>query len=240
MTRDEAAALAKKILGWAKVKEVEVEITSGRRAHLRFARNQASTSGVTETTAVRVTAWQGRRRAAVSATAAPGDGAALRKLVEQAEFLAVLSPEDREYLPLLGEQQYVEVNAWDAATAEMPAAARARAVAGAIDQARSQKVVAAGIFRNAAVTRVVANSAGLFAFFPSTSAAFSITARTADGTGSGYAALSSVRAASVDAREAAAIAVRKALARRGRGPSSRGRIRPSWSPRRWPTSRPAC
>lgn len=215
MTRDEAAALTKKILGYSKAKEVEVQLESARRAHLRFARNTTSTSGVSEATTVRVTAWQGKRKATASATVTPRDEAGLRKLLEEAEELARLSPEDREYLPLLGSQKYLDVNAYDAATAELPAAARAKAVGEAIAYARSQKVVVAGIFRNAGVTHVLANSAGLFAWFPSSAASFSITARTPDGTGSGYAAASSVRFGNLDAKETAAIAAKKAHDSRG-------------------------
>jgi len=215
MTREEAASLAKKILGFAKSKEVEVQVESGRRAHLRFARNTASTSGVSETTTVQVTVWQGRRKATASASVTPRDEASLRKLVEEAEELAKLSPEDPEYLPLLGSQKYLEVNAYDPATAELPAAARAKAVGEAIAYARSRKVVVAGIFRNGGVTRVLANSAGLFAYFPSSAVSFSITARTPDATASGYAAGSSVRIGNLDVKEAAAMAVKKALDSRG-------------------------
>ncbi len=215
MTRSEAEALVKKILGFGRVKELEVQITAGRRAHLRFARNAATTSGVSDTDVVSVTAWQGKRKAAVSAAGAAGDGAALRRLVQDAEDLARLSPEDPEYQPLLGPQQYLEVNAYDAATAEMPAAARAKAVAAAIAHAKAQRTVAAGIFRNSGVVHVLGNSAGLFAYFPVSSASFSITARTPDGSGSGYNSVSSVRSSSLDTKEAAAVAVRKALDSRG-------------------------
>jgi predicted Zn-dependent protease len=215
MTDQEARALSQKILGFAQAKDVEVQIDAGRRAHVRFARNAASTSGVTETTVVRVTAWRGKRRATASASVTPRDEASLRRVVEQAEELARLSPEDREHVPLLGSQKYLEVNAWDAATSELTAGARAKAVAEAIGLAKTQRVVVAGIFRNSGVVRVLANSAGLFACFPSSMASFSITARTPDGTGSGYASASSVRSSSLDVKEAAATAARKALESRG-------------------------
>lgn len=217
MTLDEARTLTKKILSFATVPEVDISVVAGRRAHLRFARNAASTSGVSESTTINVTAWKGKRKASVSASLAAGSGqeSALRNLAAEAEALAALSPEDQEYLPLLGPQKYLESNAYDRSTAELPAAARAKAVGEAIAHAKSKKLVAAGIFRNSGVTHVLANSAGLFAYFPISSVSFAITARTADGAGSGYAAVSSVQIKSLDAREAAAIAAQKAVDSRG-------------------------
>jgi predicted Zn-dependent protease len=219
MDRDEARALTRKILSFASVLELEVELLAGRRAHLRFARNAASTSGPSEETAIGVTAWKGKRKASVSATlsVAPGSGweDALRKLVSEAEALAALSPEDPEYMPLLGTQKYLDVNAWDRSTAELSPAERAKSVGDAIAYARGRNLVAAGIFRNSGLVQALANSAGLFAYFPSTSVSFSITARTGDGAGSGYAAISSVGMKSIDCKEAAAIAVKKALDSRG-------------------------
>ena len=130
-------------------------------------------------------------------------------------MLAAFSPEDPEYLPPLGPQNYLEPKAYDTATAEMPAAARAQMVAEAIAAAKNSQLVAAGIYRNSGVVQVLANSAGLFGYFPWSRAAFSITARTGDGAGSGYAVVSSNSAHSIDCKEAAAIAVKKALDSRG-------------------------
>ncbi|MBI3696545.1 MAG: TldD/PmbA family protein, partial [Acidobacteria bacterium] len=171
MTREEARALTNIILSFATEPELEVNVVAGRRAHLRFARNLASTSGVSETVHIGVTAWKGKRKASVSAaiTSAPSSerDAALRNLVSEAEALAALSPEDPEYLPPLGPQKYLDVNAYDAATAEMSPAVRAKTVADAIAQAKNKKLIAAGIFRNSGLVHVMANKAGLFAYFPS-------------------------------------------------------------------------
>ena len=87
MTEADARALTRKILALATVPEVQVQLEVARRAHLRFARNAASTSGSAEMTTVTVTAWKGKRKATVSA-AVTGDEPALRKLVEEAESLA--------------------------------------------------------------------------------------------------------------------------------------------------------
>ena len=59
ITRQQARDLTSKILSFATVPEIEVGIVSGHRAHLRFARNAATTSGVSDVTTLNITAWKG-------------------------------------------------------------------------------------------------------------------------------------------------------------------------------------
>ncbi len=215
MTRDQAESLAKKVLQAAKEPEVSLHLNLRRHGFLRFARNAPTTSGFTQVGEANVTAWKGKRKASASASVNLADMAeaesTLKSLVSQAEELAAVSPEDREYMPLLGPQEYVEVNGYDAETAEMPAARRTKAVSDAIETAKRQKVIAAGLFENVAQTSVLANSAGLFAHYPSSVATFSVTARSVDEQGSGYTAISSHKFASLDVKEMTAIASRKAI-----------------------------
>jgi predicted Zn-dependent protease len=168
MTREQAQALTKKVLEAAKVPEVAIELVSRGHGFLRFARNAPTTSGFTHTGSADVTAWKGKRKASVSASvnlADPAEAeATLKGLVKEAEELAALSPEDREYMPLLGPQEYVEVDGYDEATAELPAVQRTKAIADAIDTAKKQKVIAAGFFENVAETSIMANTAKLFAY----------------------------------------------------------------------------
>lgn len=215
MSRDEARALTKKILSFARVPELHVTLGTTRRGYLRFARNASTTSGAVDSATVGVTAWKGKRKASLSATVdlspAGIDEAALKRLVAGAEELAAISPEDREYVPLLGPQEYLEVDAYDASSANVTAKRRAQAVGEAIAYAKNKKVVAAGFFENRDAVSVMANSKGLFSYFPSSGISFSVTARTTDGTGSGYYATSSLKISTLDVKEAAAIAVKKAL-----------------------------
>jgi predicted Zn-dependent protease len=219
MTREQAQALTKKALSFAKVPEVLIAISVNSHGFLRFAGNAVTTSGQTQSGGVQIRAWKGKRSGVVSASIDLWDSeaaeVALKKLVAEAEELAALSPEDPEYVPLLGPQKYVEVDAFDNPSAEMPAAARAAAVSQAIAQAKNKKVVAAGFFENRSDIEVLANSADLFAYFPSSFVAYSVTARTPDGTGSGYTSIVSHRTASLDVKEATALAAQKAVDSRG-------------------------
>lgn len=219
MTRDEARELTKKALEAAEVPEVEISLTARRHGFLRFARNAPTTSGLTDAGGATVTAWRGKRKATVAGSvdlANPANAVAgLRRLIGEAEAAAKLSPEDPEYMPLLGPQEYPEVEAWDADTAAMPAVRRATAVADAIGVAKQRKVIAAGFFENQAIEEALANSAKLFGYHRGSVATFSLTARTPDDRGSGYTAVSSHRVGSLDFKETAAIAAKKAVDSRG-------------------------
>lgn len=215
MEKKRARELSKKILGYADVPEIEVRIRQANTGFLRFARNEATTAGATDETEVTVTAWKGKRRASVSGgfDLSPNgyDAAALKKLVADAEELAAISPEDREYMPLPGPQKYPEVDVYDAATAEAGPLERAKRIQGAIRYAKEKKINAAGFLNQRAGAAVIANSADLFGYFRSTAVSYSVTARTLDATGSGYYSVDSNSIASLDLREATALAATKAV-----------------------------
>src|SRR5262245_3631298 len=99
----------------ATVPEAEVQLNGGLRGHLRFAANTVTTSGDTDDLEVNFTAYHGKRRATVGGNQT--DDASLKRLVEQAERLARLAPEDPEYMPLLGPQQYAPAGGFHAGTA---------------------------------------------------------------------------------------------------------------------------
>jgi len=218
MTRDEAGKITKKVLGYAEAPEVEVRVSEVRRGFLRFARNEATTAGETTSMRLAVTAWKGKRRASVSAEVELRSGrfdeAGARKVVADAEALAAISPEDREYMPLLGPQEYAEVDAFDEETAAAGPKHRAERIRDAVEYARDKKTQAAGFLDQRVASTALANSNELFVYHPSTSVEFSMTARTSDETGSGYARMQSQAFRSLDLREAAAIAVKKATASR--------------------------
>ena len=215
MTGDQARELTKSALKGAEVPEVEITLSDRRHGFLRFARNAPTTSGLTRVGEASVTAWKGKRKATVEGSVDLGNPtnvrAELRVLMAQAEELAAISPEDRQYMPLLGPQEYLEVNAFDSETGDLAAKRRARSVADAITEAKQRKVIAAGFFENSANEYAVANSAGLFGYHRSTDATFSVTARTPDDQGSGYTKTSSHRVGSIDFKETVATASKKAI-----------------------------
>ena len=115
ISRDDAQALAKRILYFATADETRVTIRSGVRANSRFAVNQISTAGDNTDTVVTVQSAFGKRNATASTNKLDDTG--LQQVVANAEKLARLSPEDPEAMPELGPQQYAESNGWSDATA---------------------------------------------------------------------------------------------------------------------------
>ena len=90
-------------------------ITGGARGNTRFAVNQISTSGDTFDHVVSVRSTFGKRSA--TSTTNKLDDASLKAVVERAEALARLAPEDPEMMPDLGPQQYQESRDWSDVTA---------------------------------------------------------------------------------------------------------------------------
>ena len=186
LTRDEADAVAKKVLSFATADETRVTIGSGAAGNMRFAVNQVSTSGDSFDTTVTVRSTFGKRSA--SSTTNKRDDASLKSVVERAEALAKLAPEDPEAMPELGAQSYTPVAAaWSDATAALSAAQRANAVNAITSVAKAENLVSTGFLDVNVSALAVANNKGLFAYHRQTNLALTTTIRTPDGTGSGWA-----------------------------------------------------
>jgi predicted Zn-dependent protease len=210
LTRDEAKALVGKILSRSKADEAEVQLSGGTVTHLRFARNSPSTSGSSSGPSVTVTSSFGKKRGAVTVNQVDDD--TLAQAVARSEEMARLAPDDPEFMPGLPAQEYAEVSAFFDTTAKEAAGRMAKGVASCIDAARAKDFVAAGFARAAAEYESRGNSRGLFAYHRSTEASFSATARTPDGTGSGWAGQVARRIEEIDYAAAAKVAVEKAAA----------------------------
>ncbi|HEU4997069.1 MAG TPA: TldD/PmbA family protein [Gemmatimonadaceae bacterium] len=208
MTRDECEALAKKVLSFATADETRVTIGSSASGNMRFAVNQASTSGDSYDTTVSVRSTFGKKSA--SSTINSTDDASLRAVVQRSEDLARLAPEDPEALPELGPQSYVESPAWSAATAAMAAGDRAAMVNAITAIAKASNLVSTGFLEVNASVFAVANNKGLFGYTRQTAAALTTTVRTPDGTGSGWAGASTNDATKIDAASLGRRAAEKA------------------------------
>ncbi len=217
LSRDEARALTSRVLSFSSADQTRVTVASERSGNTRFADGSITTSGGTNDTSVTVTVTFGRRRASSSTNVL--DDAALRRTVDLASRLARLAPEDPELMPELGPQSYTSVAAFVEATADLDAETRAAAIGRAIGAATAAGKSAGTIFSAGfleANTRAiaVATSNGLFAYHRTTDADFSVTARTPDGTGSGWAHGGARDWAAVDPEAIGRIAAQKAVASR--------------------------
>ena len=217
LSAEEARALADRVLKMSAADATRVTIASSSSGNTRFADASISTSGQLTNTSVAVTVTVGRRRA--SATTNVLDDASLKRTVDLALRLARLAPEDPELMPELKPQSYASVAAFVGRTADLDPEARATAVRRAVDAANTAgrqagQIFSAGFVEATASVIAVANSSGLFAYHRTTSVDFSVTARTPDATGSGWASAGSRDWATVDAAAVGRIAAQKALASR--------------------------
>ena len=186
LTREQAQSIVERVLGWSKADAARVNVSSSHEGNVRFAANQMSTSGAVENATVAITSAFGPKHAVVSTNDFSDDG--LRRAVAQSEALARLAPDDPEALPELGAQQYPVVEAWSPRTAALTPADRAAAAMTALGPARrAGDLQAAGFLVTTATSSALGNSAGLFAYHRATNANYTLTVRTADGTGSGWA-----------------------------------------------------
>jgi predicted Zn-dependent protease len=186
MLRDRAQDLIAKIIKMSKADGITVTIDSGYQADLRFAANQVSTAGGVTRSQIVVDSAFGNRHAAATTNDVSDDS--LRRVVEQSENLAKLSPEDPETMPPLGPQTYTPVNGYFESTADLTPEERARAALTALEPARKAgDLKAAGFIIVNAGADAVGNRNGMFAYNRNTIANYTLTVRTNDGTGSGWA-----------------------------------------------------
>jgi predicted Zn-dependent protease len=213
LTEAETKQLVAKVVALAKKTpgaEAIVSFRSARTGNTRFAVNEITSSGDVDTQDLSVTMKFGKRSASASTNQL--DDRSLADVVERAARMARLSPENPESMTPLGRQAYRTVKgARDAATAKLGPEPRAKAAGTSIGLATSAKVSIAGYYEHADRTRALASTNGLAAFHAWTSANMTCTARTPDGTGSGWAGGAGHRVADFNADALAKIAVDKGL-----------------------------
>ncbi len=209
LTKDEAEALLKKVLSYSKADECEVNLNGTDRGNIRYARNEVTTSGRITQSTLAVSSAYGKKLGV--ATINEFDDASLEKVVRRAEELAQLAPENPEYVSILGPQQYGNPITYNNSTAAITPKLRSDLVAQSLQVAKDNKVVAAGFLEDNTSYAAMANSKGLFAYNASTNVAFSITVRTQDGKGSGYATKGYNDISKLDTKKATQIATDKAI-----------------------------
>ena len=209
LTKDEAQALLKKILSYSKADECEVNISGTNTGNIRYARNSVSTSGSISQTNIVVSSAFGKKSGV--ATINELDDASLEKVVRRSEELARLAPENPEYVPFLGPQKFQDSITYVTATAAITPKLRADAVAQSLQVAKDSKLVAAGFLEDVNGFAAMMNSKGLFAYNTSTNVNFSVTMRTEDGKGSGYATRGYNDITKLDTKAATKIAADKGL-----------------------------
>jgi len=209
LTKEEAKALMQKALSYSKADECEVNLTGTDSGNIRYARNSVSTSGRVSQSSLVVSSAYGKKSGV--ATINEFDDASLEKVVRRSEELAQLAPENPEYVSILGPQTYADAINFIPATAAITPKLRADAVAQSLQITKENKAIGAGFWEDTNGFSAMMNSKGLFAYNASTNVNFSITVRTEDGKGSGWATRGYNDVAKMDTGKVTKISTEKAV-----------------------------
>jgi predicted Zn-dependent protease len=210
LSKEEAKKIMEKVVGFSKADGCSVSLNGNDRGNIRYARNSVSTSGEDSNVALGVQSYFGKKSGA--ATINEFDDASLEKCVRRAEELAQLAPENPEFVEPLPQQTYGgESKTFSEATAKITPEYRAQAAADSINPALSKDVTAAGYLQDSRGFGAIMNSKGLYAYNKQTSVDFTVTMRSNDGTGSGWAARDLNDVSKLNAAETSRIAIDKAV-----------------------------
>jgi predicted Zn-dependent protease len=212
MTETQARELMQRVLRFSKADACEVNLNGNAGGNVRYARNTVSTAGAQEDVQMVIQSNFGKRSGTVTLNEFTDES--LQRAVARSEELARLAPEDPEFMGPMEQQRYTPTTSWFQPTAALTPEQRARAAEGSIQAAKAKDCTAAGFWQDNDSFSAMANSKGLFAWDKSTGVNFSVTVRTADGLGSGYATRDVNDVSKLDAAAASRIATDKAVASR--------------------------
>jgi predicted Zn-dependent protease len=186
LSHDDSQSLIDRVVKMSTAEEISVNVTSGVTNNIRFAANNVSTAGSVADLNVAVTSSFGPKKATVVTNNTSEE--ALRNTVKQSEALAKLAPDDPEAMPNLGPQGIKTVDASFGSTESLGASELAAAAMTALEPARrAGDLSAAGYLVVNTGTNAIGNNDKLFAYHKATNANYTLTVRTTDGTGSGWA-----------------------------------------------------
>jgi predicted Zn-dependent protease len=212
LSADQAHDLFRRIQKYSTADEVELIITGGRSALTRFANNTIHQNVAEQGYSLSVRIVIGRRTARAGTN--KFDDASLRRVVQSAEALTRVQPEDPDLLAMAspGEMQSPTSvpNRHFAETAAVGPAERASAVEKVVAIAKRERLTAAGIFSSSEVAEGLFNSRGVEAFHTQTSSEISITMLAEDS--SGWQKANSPDVRNLDGVRLAQIAAEKARA----------------------------
>ncbi|MBN8799651.1 MAG: TldD/PmbA family protein, partial [Stenotrophomonas nitritireducens] len=208
-TEQQAKAILDKVIALSKADECTATLAGSIDGNIRFALNNVSTSGMVTNAELAVQVAFGKRVGTASIN--EFDDASLERVVRRAEDLARLAPENPEFMPIIGKQDYTPSPTFSESTAAIDPEFRARVAADSIAPCRGHGLVAAGFLEDSRGFIAIANSKGNFGYQRTTSFDYTCTVRTEDGRGSGWVGRNLKDAADFRAEQEIEIAKRKAI-----------------------------
>ncbi len=183
LSENEAKNLLTKVLSNSKADSAAATLEGNNTYNIRFARNSISTNGFSDGLSVSITSSFGKRSGSVSTN--KFDDASIKEAVKKSEDIAKVSPENKEFMPPLGAQNYTPASNFSSETENLTGEKRSDKIAYIIEQATANNVTSAGYMEDGTAFYAIMNTNGLFAYNKSSMAKLSSTIRTNDGTGSG-------------------------------------------------------
>ncbi|KQN95523.1 MULTISPECIES: TldD/PmbA family protein [Stenotrophomonas] len=208
-TEQEAKAILDKVIALSKADECTATLAGSIDGNIRFALNNVSTSGMVNNAELAVQVAFGKRVGTASIN--EFDDASLERVVRRAEDLARLAPENPEFMPIIGKQEYKPSPTFSASTAAIDPEFRAKVAADSITPCRGHGLIAAGFLEDSRGFVAIANSKGNFGYQQNTSFDYTCTVRTEDGRGSGWVGRNLKDASDFHAEQEIEIAKRKAI-----------------------------
>ncbi|HBN54696.1 MAG TPA: peptidase C69 [Stenotrophomonas sp.] len=208
-TEQEAKAILDKVIALSKADECTATLAGSIDGNIRFALNNVSTSGMVNNAELAVQVAFGKRVGTASIN--EFDDASLERVVRRAEDLAKLAPENPEFMPAIGKQDYRPSPTYSESTAAIDPEFRARVAADSIAPCRGHGLVAAGFLEDSRGFVAIANSNGNFGYQRTTSFDYTCTVRTEDGRGSGWVGRNLKDASDFHAAQEIEVAKRKAI-----------------------------
>lgn len=186
LSENDSRSLIERVVAMSTADSISVNVTSNVTNNVRFAANNISTAGSVADMNVSITSSFGPKRATVTTNNTSDE--ALRAAVRQSEALAKVVPDDPEAMPNLGPQNIRTVNGAFPGTETLDTAALAQAAMTALEPSRrAGDLSAAGYLVVNTSSNAIGNKEKLFAYHKGTNANYTLTVRTTDGTGSGWA-----------------------------------------------------
>ena len=209
LSEAETRDLTHKVLGFSKAESSTVTISGFEQRHLRYAQNMATTSGAPSGISISVESHFGKRSGSASGTDL--DDKALKALVAASEETAQRAPANPEFMPPLGPQKYVTGSSFFPSTNTTSSAMMAQALQPTLQQAEAKNILASGFLQIGTDFTSFGTSKGLFVHDTGTGVLNTITARTTDGTGSGWAGTTMADFGVLDATGMGGVAIDKAI-----------------------------
>jgi predicted Zn-dependent protease len=209
LSEADAQSITNKVLGLSKADSCIVTISGSEDRHIRFAQNMATTNGSPSSLGISIESHFGKQSGSASGTDLSDD--ALAALVAASENTAKLAPENPEFMPPIGPQKYLSGTAFSDTTQSTTADMLASAIEPVLVQAEAEKLQASGFLEIGTGFSSFGNSKGLFVYDQETDVLHTVTARTPDGTGSGWAGTTHSDFSKINVASMGTVAIEKAV-----------------------------